>query len=230
MITEDTIRLTNFFIGEDGKCYLVRDVRAVKMVSLVCTGDGSESDLLLGDDVCSQFEPAQASFEPFIKNRPAAPKIDKHTNRTKNKPANSVCKGKKSKYKGVRVNKTPYADGRTRYEAQHYDPATKKVKFLGCFDDELLAAAAFQEDAGNKDEAARLRALAKQPRDDTQRKADLKEQAENNPDRPLHKKKKATIWICNNKSCGIEYRTNPKKNGCISCKGNDFREVVKEVD
>jgi len=222
MITEDTIKLTNFFIGEDGKCYLVRDVRTVKMVSLVCTGDGSESDLLLGDDVCSQFEPAQASFEPFIKL--VTPKIDKHTNRTKNKPANSVRKGKKSKYKGVRVNKTPYADGRTRYEAQHYDPATKKVKFLGCFDDELLAAAAFQEAAGNKDEAARLRSLARQS------DADIAEQAENNPDRPLHKKKKATIWICNNKSCGIEYRTNPKKNGCISCKGNDFREVVKEVD
>jgi len=42
MITEETIEQTKFYMGADEKCYLVRGVRVVKLVTLICTGDGSE--------------------------------------------------------------------------------------------------------------------------------------------------------------------------------------------
>ena len=74
-ITEEMIGLTKFFMGADSKCYLVKNVRTVKLVTLICTRDGSESDLLLGDDVCSQFEPAEASFEPFVQKQDAPARL-----------------------------------------------------------------------------------------------------------------------------------------------------------
>jgi len=55
-----------------------------------------------------------------------------------------------SKHKGVRVS------GK-KFTAQWWDGKNKKVRHLGTFDSELLAAAAVQEEHGNHNEARRLR-------------------------------------------------------------------------
>jgi len=69
MLTEETIKQTRFFRGNDEKTYLLKNVRSVKLVTLIDCESGEMSDLLLGDDVCSQFVPYDASFSPFIKNQ-----------------------------------------------------------------------------------------------------------------------------------------------------------------
>jgi len=236
------IGLTKFFMGADSKCYLVKNVRTVKLVTLICTRDGSESDLLLGDDVCSQFEPAEASFEPFVQKQdaPARP-ADKPD---KKKPVRGPCKKrayktkqsgkcrsrvKSSQFKGVKKSKKPYADGRDCYEANYYNAETKKAEFLGCFDNEYLAAATYQERAGNKEEAQRLRNLAAETSGKTnQQRADFQELIENNPDRPPspgRKKKGVTVYVC--KRCGLKYQS---KGTCAGCGDNDMRKTEEEVD
>ncbi len=57
----------------------------------------------------------------------------------------------KSKYKGVSPSKTP-----GKFRVQFFDKKNKKNIGLGTFDSELLAAAAYQERAGNHKEARRL--------------------------------------------------------------------------
>jgi len=159
-----------------------------------------------------------------------APKNRKYTKR---KPDNKVRKGKKSQYKGVKVSKKPYADGRTRYEVSWYDPATQKVKFLGCFDNEYLAAAKYQEHDGDKVEAARLRALAGAGI----RPADAAEQEENNPDREKVKGKKHALSVvegskgkkvaykCTNPTCGMEWQTKPAYCPAAGCYGTSFTPI-----
>lgn len=61
-----------------------------------------------------------------------------------------TAKKKKSKYKGVR------REGK-KFSASYWDSVNKKLKYLGMFDSELLAAAAIQDEKGNKKEAKRLR-------------------------------------------------------------------------
>ena len=58
--------------------------------------------------------------------------------------------GNKSNYKGVKVV------GK-KFSAQLWDKKNKKHKYLGMFESELLAAAAVQEENGDKKEARRLR-------------------------------------------------------------------------
>jgi len=53
MITEDTIKQTKFYRGQDGQDYMATVVRGVRICTLVNCSDGIESKLLLGDDVCS---------------------------------------------------------------------------------------------------------------------------------------------------------------------------------
>lgn len=55
-----------------------------------------------------------------------------------------------SKYKGVK------AEGK-KFSAQCWDGKNKKLKYLGMFESELLAAAVVQEELGNYGEAKRLR-------------------------------------------------------------------------
>jgi len=234
MITEETIKQTRFYVGSDGKCYLIRDMRTVKVVSLVCTSDGSESDLLLGDDVCSQFTPAQATFEPFIQTdslnqvaaeKPAAaPKTKagkklrgKHKKRAagaeepKHIPGLRGPRKKSSKYKGVSPAKLRQ-DGTHQWRAQHWENG--KLISIGQFKSEELAAAALAEHEGNHAEAARLRALA------GRQNSDMAKQAENNPDRA----RKVTIWICNH--CKTEWKSRPDR--CPHCDGATF--TPKKVD
>ncbi|MCJ7778854.1 MAG: hypothetical protein MUP16_11145 [Sedimentisphaerales bacterium] len=205
MITEETIKQTKFYIKADGKCYLVRDVRTVKVASLICTGDGSESDLLLGDDVCSQFSPAEASFtlEPFILKREVTEKVPA---KPVTKPTGKLSIRKKSQYKGVSPTK-PTLAGVVHYNSVIWDGKKKKAISLGVYDSEIEAAAVYQDHIGNKAKAAEYRRMDKQPSDDTQRKADMQEQAENNPDRPGRVKKK--IYICKNKACKLEWQSRP---------------------
>ena len=127
----------------------------------------------------------------------------------------NVRKGKKSKYKGVSPMK-PLKSGKIKYQAFCWDGKKKKCVTIGTYDTELMAAAAYQDHVGNKAEARKLRDQARQ-------QADMAEQAENNRDRPPTKKKGKKIWVC--KRCGLEYRTDPTKHGCIKCQHKDFREV-----
>jgi len=234
MITEETIKQTRFYVGADGECYLLRDARTVKIVSLVCTGDGSESDLLLGDDVCSQFTPAQATFEPFIQTdslnqvaaeKPAAAPKTKAGKKLRGKYKKAVKEDKpkhipglrgprkkSSQYKGVSAAKQRQ-DGTLMWRAQYW--GNGKAVSLGQFEIEELAAAAYAEHEGNHAEAARLRALA------GRQNSDMAEQAENNPDRQGHVKKK--IWICKNKKCGLEFQSKPTE--CLGCHGTSFNEA-----
>lgn len=229
MITEETIKQTKFFMGEDGKCYLVRDVRTVKMVSLICTRDGSESDLLLGDDICSQFTPAEASFEPFIQNKVTAqkPVIIKPQ-----KPPYKAIKingkltyRKKSQYKGVSPL-PPKRSGKIRYRSLYWDGKKGKPVTLDVLDRELEAAAVYQDFVGNKDKAAEYRSMDKRLLDEERHKADLKEQLENNPDRPIDgaarcevRRKGGKIYVCNR--CGLEYKS---RGTCAGCGEKDMHE------
>ena len=70
----------------------------------------------------------------------------------KSKVAKSSKTGKKSKYKGVTGSNTP-----GKYRVHFYDRVTRKVIGLGTFNNELLAAAAYQERAGEYQEAKKLR-------------------------------------------------------------------------
>lgn len=57
-----------------------------------------------------------------------------------------------SKYKGVSPDKTP-----GKFRVQYWDSKKKRNIYLGTFDGELLAAAAYEEHIGNHKEARRLR-------------------------------------------------------------------------
>jgi len=88
---------------------------------------------------------------PDIRRRPAGPETKAKTEGAeKNTAGTGKASRKKSNYKGVRC------EGR-KYSGQYWDKKEHKLKYLGMFEDELLAAAAVQEAAGNKKEAMRLR-------------------------------------------------------------------------
>lgn len=97
-----------------------------------------------------------SDFVPVImpkakKKTPPAPS----TKRSAEKPTSAKKKtasrrGAKSKYKGVSPSRTS-----GKFRAQFCDK--KKIKHLGTFESELLAAAAVQEALGNHEEAKRLR-------------------------------------------------------------------------
>jgi len=121
-----------------------------------------------------------------------------------------------SKYKGVSLTKMK-ADGTQKFRVQFWDGPKKRNIPLGAYESELEAAAVYQDYAGNKAEAQKLRALAKQ------QKSDMVEQADNNPDRPKAKKKMKE-WRC--KHCGLEVRhpTMPSI-GCIQCNSSSYEQI-----
>ena len=131
--------------------------------------------------------PAELS-EPAV---PAKPKRVYKKRKVKSKTAGLGT----NRYKGVKAE-NPYKDGRPRYSANIHIPATKKIKYLGTFDSEEKAAAAYNQAA-----------------------ADMAEQAENNHDRPTRRRTKKTEWICNR--CGTAYQSK----GVCGCGCNDMREV-----
>jgi len=162
---------------------------------------------------------------------PARTKSKKKTSKKKAKAVHVAGlrgpRGQFSKYKGVTRAK-PKKDGTIMYKANVWDGKRKKNLLLGIFNNELLAAAAVQDYKGNKDEARKLRALGR-PQEDGKSldAANMKEQADNNPDRPTHqakKKKGVTVYVC--KQCGLEYQSKGK---CAGCGNYDMREVKKEV-
>ena len=237
MITEETIEQTNFYKGEDGEHYLVTDVRIVKLVTLINCVDRTESKLLLGDDVCRTFVPMVPAFEPFEQNQVAAEKPAAKTVRRTAKPVRKATgklgKRKKSKYKGVSPAK-PTLAGVVRYNAICWDGKKKRAISLGTYDRELEAAAVYQDHIGNKAKAAEYRRLDRQqqgkqnstnttPDAIRQRKADMAEQVENNPDReskpPLPKLK---IWICTHCKMSFKHPTKPLR--CPNCDSTSFRE------
>lgn len=89
---------------------------------------------------------------PKPKTRRSKAKVTKKRTKTKTKKGAEKAPRGKSKYKGVSPLKTP-----GKFRAMIWDAKTKKVKHLGTFESELLAAAAVQEFLGNKKESRRLR-------------------------------------------------------------------------
>lgn len=153
----------------------------------------------------------------FGENKPAETKTSSPKPTTAESASSGVRKGKSSQFKGVKKEKKSYADGRPRFTVNYHDRQKGKIKYLGTFDNEYLAAAKYQDHIGNKKEAKRLRSLAKQQR------LDMAEQAENNPDRPTKPKMKK--WKC--KHCGLEvkYPTKPKI-GCIKCNNSAYEQIA----
>lgn len=103
---------------------------------------------------CDLADVLSAPFVPVM-----MPKVKPQTNKAlKKKKAKSSPRRKesstrkKSKYKGVSPSKTP-----GKFRGQFWDKKNNRNVGLGTFDSELLAAAAYQEAAGNKKEAIRLR-------------------------------------------------------------------------
>jgi len=182
MITEETITQTRFYHGLDGQDYLVREVRDVKIVTLINCSDGEPVDMILGDDVCRQFAPVTVQYMPVDQldgpatpiEGPAAPR--KVTNATRaariaarirkdagEGPKNERKPGrnKKSIYKGVSPTK-PTLAGVVRFNAVYWDGKKKRAISLGTYARELEAAAVYQDHAGNKAKAAEYRRMDKQ--------------------------------------------------------------------
>ncbi|MBA7684881.1 hypothetical protein ES703_93294 [subsurface metagenome] len=98
-----------------------------------------------------------AKFQPVV-----MPEIKQQTlkvkkqdvKKKKGKIAKSSRRGprSKSKHKGVSLSKTP-----GKFQVQFWDKKKKTSVKLGTFNSELLAAAAYQDQIGNKKEAKRLR-------------------------------------------------------------------------
>ena len=123
-------------------------------------------------------------------------------------------RNKASQYKGVSRTK-PRMDGKPLWRAQTY--VNGKNVSLGQFDIEELAAAAYAEQTGDHAEAERLRGMV------GIRKADMAEQAENNPDRAV---KKVTVYVCAH--CKLEWRSKPDR--CPSCDSATFTTKLVAED
>ena len=91
------------------------------------------------------FLPVKVIMPTVKQNK--TPKVKK---KTAKKAEKSLRRGPKSKYKGVK------AQGK-KFMAQCWDKKNKKLKYLGMFESELIAAATVQEAKGNSREARRLR-------------------------------------------------------------------------
>jgi len=221
MLTEETVKQTNFFKRTvDEKVYLVVEIMAVKLATLIDTIEGGEAQILLDDEeACRQFVPVMADFKPFIQNQIVAERQIAQQKKPDKKVRHGRSRRKDSKlrFKGVREDKRGYKDGRKKWIVNYCNTGNQKVEYLGTFDNEYLAAAAYEERDGNKAEAARLRAM-------------VKEYNELNPDRPLSgsehadlKKSGKTEWLC--KRCGLRYQD---KGTCAHCGNDDMREVPVE--
>jgi len=130
---------------------------------------------------------------------------------------------KASKFKGVSRD-GPRKDGSRKWRAQYWDGKKQKPVSLGMFETELLAAAAYQDHDGNKAEAARLRSLDSGQSGRSQQKADIAEQADNNPDR--EKVKIVTIYICSH--CNTEWNSKPDR--CPHCDSASFKAKKVPAD
>ncbi len=239
MITEETIKQTRFFKHIDGGFFLVREIKTVTQVRMVNCQDGGEFRTILGGEDCKEFAPVDVSFKSFVQNQvtaqlpPTRPRdrgpIQSKPNRTvrdkvnkKTSSGGKISKRKKSQYKGVSPLK-PLKSGKIKYQAVCWDGKNKKCVTIGTYETELEAADAYRDYTGDKAEAAKLRAQAKQ------QQADMVEQAQNNPARPTaagRKKKTRMIYVC--KRCGLEWQTRPKYCPASNCGNDDFREVPKE--
>lgn len=132
---------------------------------------------------------------------------------------------KKSQYKGVSPL-PPKRSGKIRYRSLYWDGKKGKPVTIDVLDRELEAAAVYQDFVGNKDKAAEYRNMDKRLLDEERHKADLKEQLENNPDRPIDgaarcevRRKGGKIYVCNR--CGLEYKS---RGTCAGCGEKDMHE------
>jgi len=134
---------------------------------------------------------------PSEEEKPVSTVSDSPKKRKRKK--NTVNRGK-SKYKGVTKR------GR-KWSAQFYE--NKKLEHLGTFDSEELAAAAYAERAGNKNEAQRLREIALNGGNNTEQKT----------------KKRSLIkaWQC--RHCKLTFKDKPVS--CPGCRSASFDEVTE---
>jgi len=215
MINEKDLKCTQFFTTNGTDFWRNVQVRTVTQVMLKNIETSAKCICTVGAD-----EPWVAVIMPETKAaKPAAKSVRGPYNKraviTARKPSKSNNKKKTSnrktsQYKGVERLK-PNKSGQVKYKTSYWEGKTKKNIYLGTYDSELEAAAACQDHIGDKDEAARLRSLAKQ------QKADMTEQADNNPDRPGTGLK---TWKCTH--CKLTFRHPTKPMSCINCKGATF--------
>ena len=220
MITERNLQETLFFTHDGTDIWKNCQVRTVKQVLLKNLDTGDECVAVVGDDAFTAVK------MPEIKDPPKPQKPDTKPEQPANKHKSTSTKKKSnrhtSRYKGVERLK-PNKSGQVKFKASYWDGNHKKNIYLGTHESELIAAAFYQDHIGNKERAAELRAQAKQ------QQADMAEQAENNPDRPLDgtdrhnlKRQGKTYWIC--KRCGLEYQS---KGQCAGCGNFDMQKVSK---
>jgi len=203
-ITEETIQKSRFFSTGESDIWYVTGVQETTVVRLQNTMTGELEDVIAGDN--SRFEPVNVT-------------IAKPTKSGKGGKSGKAGKGPRagggtSKYKGVCLGR-PKKDGSPRWRAQVWKDG--RLKSLGTFPTELEAAAAVAKAIGDTKEYLRLQGLAKQGR------ADMAEQAENNPDRPKSKRKEKA-WMCTR--CHLTFKTKPTS--CPGCRSASFREVDDE--
>jgi|GEM_PF-6343510 len=227
MITEETIEETRFYSGPGGKYYFADETETVIIVRMKDVENGATSAMVLGDEVCEAFAPVKVAFSKGLEP-PKKTKRNYKKPRKQGRPAGGVNRRgprkKFSEYPGVTAGRKR-EDGSVPYRAGYWNG--KRNIALGTFDDELLAAAAVAEAKGDKKKAVSLRLESQ-----SQRRADDREQAENNPDRPMTpedraevKRTKKPVYVC--KRCGLEYRS---RGVCAGCGCDDMREVIKNFE
>jgi len=137
-----------------------------------------------------------------------------------------------SKYKGVsqvRVRKDGVEVWRAQYSSK--EGGRYKTHVLGSFDSELLAAAAVADHNGDHDVAEKFRKLdafkkASAAEEQKQMDADIREQIENNPDRPEPRKHKyaSGVWECN--KCTHQHIVTKRPEKCESCGFEGMRKIA----
>jgi len=116
----------------------------------------------------------------------------------------------KNKYKGVQPLR-PLKDGTQRWRARVWDGRKKTNVTIGDFDTPELASNAYKNYKADK------------IKKDAQTKADMQEQAENNPDRPGTKMK---VWICTH--CKLEHKYPTQPTRCARCDGATFKDTGRK--
>lgn len=141
---------------------------------------------------------------PKSKKQPAAPK------RTSERKSGY----KTNLFKGVKKCKKGYGDGRDKYTAQYYNPDTKKLEHLGTFDDPYLAAATYQDRAGNSKGAQMLR---------------YESEKRKKTATPGHANEDENIndygWQCS--SCGKKFDIRMKPVICEACGKKEFEKQIQ---
>lgn len=199
-------KASKFFTTDGSDIWQLEDIKQVTQLTL--RNMGSDHQV-----VCSPNDSTSAKFHlikmPKIESqKPVRVKTNYKTTDSstkKNKRTKSQTdKNKyiKSEYKGVRGERTKKG---ITWQATVWDKNLQKAIYLGCFDDEFLAAASVAENKGDKQKAKELRTRSEQAKEI----ANLR--GENNPE----------TFIC--EKCGVGYEQKPDQ--CQKCSSTNIKPI-----